>query len=62
MPDVSLLVKHMTNDSIFLKQLSQNKLKNGNGISAFTNFFLNKDTKLSSGIPLAKYKNATQKN
>lgn len=55
-PDVSLFVKHMTNNSIFLEQLEWYGLKNSNKISAFANLLLDKDTRLSSGILLAKYK------
>lgn len=54
MLNFSLLVKHMTNDSIFLKKLGQNRLRNNNEIFAFANHLFNKDIRLFSSILLAK--------
>lgn len=59
-PDVSLLIKHMTSNSIFQEQLGRGGLRNGNRLSAFADLFSDGDTRLSSGILLTKYKDAVR--
>lgn len=61
-PDISLFIKYMTCDSVFEELLGRGGLINGNKISTFVDFLLNKNTRLYSGFLLAKYQNVIQSN
>lgn len=62
LPDVSLLVKHMTGDLIFREELGRCGLRNSDKLSAFTDPFSDKTACFSSGIALSKYLASAQGN
>ncbi len=62
LPDVSLLVKHMTDDSIFDEKLGRTGTRNNTIISAFPDLFYTGATHLSNGIALTKYVNSAHGN
>lgn len=55
LPDVSLLVKHMTGDLIFREELGRCGLRNSDKPSAFADPFSDGTARFSSGIALSKY-------
>lgn len=62
LPDVSLLVKHMINDSIFNKNLGYIGMWNNIAKSKFLNLFYTRNTYLLNGIILSRYVKSTQDN
>lgn len=55
LPDVSLLIKHMTGDSIFQEKLGRCGTRNGNVPSLFADPFSHITTCLSTGLPQSRY-------
>ncbi len=62
LPDVSLLVKHMIDDSIFEKKLGRTGLPNNTLISIFPDLFYVGSAHLSNGIALSRYVDSAQGN
>ncbi len=62
LPDVSLLVKHMTDNSIFDEKLGRTGTRNNTTISAFPDLFYTGATHLSNGIALNRYVNSARGN
>lgn len=62
LPDVSLLVKHMTGDSIFNEKLGRTGIRNNTTMSAFPDLFYTGAANLSNGIALSKYVNSARGN
>lgn len=55
LPDISLLVKHMTKDSLFQKQLGRTGLRSNREESTFPDVFAEGTARLSTGIELGRY-------
>ena len=53
--DVSLLVKHMINDSIFEEKLDRTGMSNNIAMSTFPDFFYIRNAYFSNGIALSRY-------
>ena len=62
LPDVSLLVKHMIDDSIFEEKLGRTGMSNNTAMSAFPDLFYIRSAHLSNGIALSKYVDSAQGN
>ena len=62
LPDVSLLVKHMIDDSIFEEKLSRTGISNNTAMSAFPDLFYIGSAHLSNGIALSRYVDSTRGN
>lgn len=62
LPDVSLLAKHMINNSIFKEKLGCTSMSNNTAISAFPDFFYIGSAHLSNNIALSRYIDSTQDN
>ena len=62
LPDVSLLVKHMTDNSIFDEKLGRTGTQNNTTMSAFPNLFYTGAAHLSNGIALSQYVNSARGN
>lgn len=60
--DVSLLVKHMINDSLFREQLGRTGLRNNRIEYAFRNLFAERVARLSTGVELGRYVQAARGN
>lgn len=53
--DILLLVKHITEDSLFRKQLDWTEMQNNGPESAFYDLFVEDTARLSTGVELARY-------
>lgn len=62
LPDISLLVKHMTENSIFHEQLGRTGMRNNNAESALPNLFSIGVGHLSTGVALSQYINSARGN
>lgn len=62
LPDVSLLVKHMTDNFIFDEKLGRIGTQNNTTISAFPNVFYIRAAYLSNNIALSRYVNSAHSN
>lgn len=60
--DISLLVKHMIDDSILNEKLGRTGIQNNTTISAFPDLFYTGATYLSNGIALTRYVNSIHGN
>lgn len=62
LPNVSLLVKHITKDSLLCKQLGQTGLQSNLQQSVFPNFFADGTACLATGFELGRYVCAAREN
>lgn len=62
LPDVSLLIKYIADDSIFQEKLGRYRVWNGNLPSEFTNLFSDGTACLFTGLPLYRYVHKSQGN
>ncbi len=62
LPDVSLLVKHIINESIFKKKLGRTGMLDNTPMSAFPNLFYIGSAHLSNGIALSRYVDSARGN
>ncbi|WP_375449162.1 hypothetical protein [uncultured Nostoc sp.] len=62
LPDMSLLVKYMINDSIFEEKLGRTGMSNNTAISAFPDLFYIGSAHPSNGIALSRYVNSVRGN
>ena len=62
LPDVSLLVKQMINDSIFEEKLGHTSMLNNTAMFAFSDLFYIGSAHLSNGIALSRYVDSAQGN
>ncbi len=62
LPDVSLLVKYMIDDSIFEEKLGRTDIPNNTPMSAFPDLFYVGNAHLSNGIALSRYVDSARGN
>ncbi|WP_375449060.1 hypothetical protein [uncultured Nostoc sp.] len=62
LPDISLLVKHMTEDSLFCERLDWTRLRSNLQQSAFSDLFADDIARLATGLELGRYICAARRN
>lgn len=62
LPDISLLVKHMTEDSLFREQLGRTGLQSNLQQSAFPDLFADSTVRFATGLELSRYVYAARGN
>ncbi len=62
LPDILLLVKHMTEDFLFREQLGRTRIRNNGPELAFPDLFAEGTARLSTGVELARYVSTARRN